>query len=132
MRKSFLIAGTLLGSLAVIAGAFGAHAIKSVATAQQMNVFETAVRYQWFHVFALIAAGILYREFPKRWVTVSGYCFLTGILLFCGSLYIITWLQVMKIYISPLLGLMTPLGGIFFIAGWISLSAALISPKQAA
>ncbi|HUX85045.1 MAG TPA: DUF423 domain-containing protein [Chitinophagaceae bacterium] len=125
MRKSFLIQAAVLGALAVMAGAFGAHGLKSILSAEELSVFETAVRYQMLHVFALLAAGILYREFPGRWMVFSGRCFFYGILLFSGSLYLITGLELNAVSIPLLVGLSTPLGGLLLIAGWILLAIAL-------
>ncbi len=126
MRKSFLVQAAILGALAVIAGAFGAHGLKSLATAGELEIFETAVRYQFLHVFALVTAGILYREFPGRWMLFSGRCFFYGILLFSGSLYLITGLELKAVSIPVLVGILTPIGGLLLIAGWILVAIALI------
>jgi len=113
MNKSFLTAGALLAAVAVIGGAFGAHFLKARLTAESLQTFETAVRYQFYHAIALLVAGALYKEFSNQWIKMAGYFFLAGIILFSGSLY--------GLCASPAirwLGPVTPLGGLCFILGW--------------
>jgi uncharacterized membrane protein YgdD (TMEM256/DUF423 family) len=121
MRKSFLKTATMLGALSVILGAFGAHALKEKLSADVLAVYETAVRYQFYHVFALLATGILYKEFPDKWLINAGKLFMAGILLFSGSLYLLTLVKAMGNEGMNWLGVITPLGGLCFIAGWLCL-----------
>lgn len=119
MHKTFLQLAGLLGALAVGFGAFGAHALKKMVSEVALNVFDTGVRYQFYHVFALAIIGILFRDFPGKWMLWAGNLFLIGIILFCGSLYVLTYT---KAAVKPNLdwiGAITPLGGLAFIAGWI-------------
>lgn len=118
MNKTFLTAGALLAALAVIAGAFGAHFLKARLSAESLQTFETAVRYQLYHAFALLAAGMLYKEFTNKWIERAGYFFLAGIIFFSGSLYGLCAWPEMK-----WLGPVTPLGGLCFILGWLLLAA---------
>ena len=117
MNKNFLIAGALLACAAVIGGAFGAHFLKARLTAESLQTFETAVRYQFYHAFALLAAGALYKEFSNKWIKIAGYFFLAGIIFFSGSLYGLCAAPEMK-----WLGPVTPLGGLCFILGWALLA----------
>ena len=97
MNKSFLITAALLGALSVILGAFGAHALKSKIPADALEIFETSVRYQFYHVFALLAVGILAQYFPGNFITWSGRLFIAGIILFCGSLYLLTYFKAIQV-----------------------------------
>ena len=125
MHKTFLQFASLLGALAVALGAFGAHALKRIAPEAVVNIFETGVRYQFYHVFALIAAGILYRDFSNKWMLWAGNSFIAGILLFSGSLYILTYLKASAKSGFDWVGIITPFGGLAFIAGWICMFIGL-------
>jgi uncharacterized membrane protein YgdD (TMEM256/DUF423 family) len=116
MSKIFLILGSSFAGLAVAIGAFGAHALKSVLEAtNRMETFETAVKYQFYHALALLVLGLLMQKFDHRMFTWAGYGFVAGIILFSGSLYILSLSGVTK------WGAVTPLGGIAFLIGWITL-----------
>ena len=121
MNKSFIKIASLLGALAVVLGAFGAHALKKILSDAYLATFETGVKYQLYHVFALLAVGILYKEFTNKWVLLSGRLFCLGIFIFCGSLYLLTLMRGLQINGFEWLGAITPLGGISLIAGWICL-----------
>ncbi len=125
MHKFFLQSASVLGALAVALGAFGAHALKRIAPEAVVNIFETSVRYQFYHVFALVIAGILYRDFSDKWMLWSGNFFITGILLFCGSLYILTYLKASGRPGLDWVGIITPFGGLAFIAGWVCMFIAM-------
>ncbi len=129
MHKSYLIIAALFGALAVALGAFGAHGLKSVTTPDVVEIYETAVRYQFYHTFALLAVGILYIWFPGKLISLSGLFFIIGVVLFSGSLYLITFLKAADKVISPAIGVITPIGGLFFIAGWLLLLFGLLSKK---
>ena len=119
MHKFFLQLAFLLGGVAVALGAFGAHALKRVAPEAAVNIFETGVRYQFYHVFALALTGILYRDFSNKWTLWAGDLFIIGIILFSGSLYILTWLKASSRNGLDWVGIITPFGGLAFIAGWL-------------
>ena len=92
MHKGFLKTAALLGSLSVMLGAFAAHGLKQILLPDELQIFETAVRYQFYHVFALLAVGILYKEFSKKLMQWAGKLFIAGIILFSGSLYfVLSW-----------------------------------------
>lgn len=125
MHTFFLKTAVLLGALSVAAGAFGAHALKQMLNDKYLAIFETAVRYQFYHVFALIAVGILFRDFPNSYLVWSGRLFCFGILIFSGSLYLMTLLEAMGQHGFKWLGAITPIGGLCLIAGWILLAIGL-------
>ena len=116
MSKQFLILGSINGCLAVALGAFGAHGLKARISPELLAVYQTAVQYHTTHTLALLAVGILAHWLPSsiqlQW---AGWLFLVGIILFSGSLYLLSaaglgWL-----------GAITPIGGTAFLAGWILL-----------
>jgi uncharacterized membrane protein YgdD (TMEM256/DUF423 family) len=125
MHKGFLQTAALLGALAVVIGAFGAHGLKKLlppeTVTETITTFETGVRYQFYHVFALLAVAILFGSFSGKYLQYAGICFIIGIILFSGSLYAITALQATKTVGLRGIGAITPIGGVFFILGWIFL-----------
>ena len=125
MHSGLLRLAAVLGALSVALGAFGAHALKRMATEAAVAIFETGVRYQFYHVFAIALAGILYRDFANRWMLWSGNCFLAGIILFSGSLYLLTFIKASGKTGLDWIGIITPFGGVAFIAGWIFLLLGL-------
>lgn len=125
MHSFFLKTAALLGGLAVVLGAFGAHALKQLLNEKYLATFETAVRYQFYHVFALIAVGFLFKEFPNTYLLWSGRLFCYGILIFSGSLYLLTALEAMGQQGFKWLGAITPIGGLCLIAGWILMAIGI-------
>lgn len=121
MHKTFLIWAALLGALAVILGAFGAHKLKELVPPETVSTFQTGVTYQFYHVFALLAVGILYAHVPGPQLVWAGRLFLVGILLFSGSLYVLTLLKATDTVGLRGIGAITPVGGLAFIAGWVML-----------
>ena len=116
MAKLFLILGSTLGALSVAIGAFGAHALKStLEAANHMDTFETAVKYQFYHALALLFLGLLMLKFEHKMFEWSGYGFIIGIVLFSGSLYILSLSGISK------WSAITPLGGVAFLVGWLTL-----------
>ena len=122
MHKAFLVISSVSGALAVALGAFGAHGLKKILPAESILTFETGVRYQFYHSFALLAIAIMYDKLPAKFVVWSGYSFITGIILFCGSLYCLAFVQETHLIGLRKLGIVTPFGGLFFIAGWLLLA----------
>ncbi|MEP7165319.1 MAG: DUF423 domain-containing protein [Ferruginibacter sp.] len=119
MHRGFLKTAVFIGSLSVALGAFAAHSLKGMVSDHSIATFETAVRYQFYHVFALLAAGILYKEFPHKTMLWAGRFFIAGIILFSGSLYLLAIVQAAVKPGYQWIGAITPLGGICFIAGWL-------------
>lgn len=126
MHKRFLKAGAFFGALSVILGAFAAHTIKEKVSPDVLAIFETGVRYQFYHAFALLITGILYKEFPVKCVLWAGRLFICGILLFSGSLYLLAFLKSSGRADLLWAGIITPFGGAAFIAGWIFLLVSFI------
>lgn len=125
MHKLYLTLGSVLAGLGVILGAFGAHGLKTAAP-ESVPTFQTGVQYQMYHAFALLIVGILFEKFPFKSMNWAGVCFLIGILLFSGSLYALSLLKATgKVGLGGI-GIVTPIGGLFFIIGWICFIMALL------
>ena len=126
MNHFFLKISIVVSGLSVILGAFAAHALKNIIPAASLVTFETGVRYQFYHAFAiLIAASVLYKNCNQRFVVLACRFFSFGLIFFCGSLYLLSVLgQNYKF-----LGAITPIGGTCFIIGWVLLFAS-IYPKN--
>ncbi|CAL1517296.1 DUF423 domain-containing protein [Chitinophaga sp. MM2321] len=129
MHKSFLVWAAVLGALAVVLGAFGAHKLKELVPAETVSTFQTGVTYQFYHVFALLVTGILFAHVPGNQLQWAGRCFITGIILFSGSLYLLTMLKMTGNVGLRGVGIITPIGGVFFIAGWICLLLGVLKIK---
>ena len=121
MQKTYLILGALFGALAVAFGAFGAHGLKKIVDADTVAIFQTGVQYQMYHALALLATGILFEKFTNKWVQWAGGAFIIGIILFSGSLYILTALKAADQGGLTSVGIVTPFGGLAFIVGWLLL-----------
>jgi uncharacterized membrane protein YgdD (TMEM256/DUF423 family) len=119
MNKNFLSIAAISGCISVALGAFAAHKLKDILSADALNVFQTAVRYQFYHTFALLIVAILYEKFPNKLIKWAGNCFIIGIILFSGSLYGLTILRINDITGFDKIGIITPFGGTFFIVGWL-------------
>ncbi|MEI9808623.1 MAG: DUF423 domain-containing protein [Bacteroidota bacterium] len=121
MNKNHLIAGSLSGAIAVALGAFGAHGLKKIVPAETVATFQTGVQYQMYHSLALILVAVLSDKFSNKWMKWAGACFIAGIILFSGSLYLLTALKATDKVGLDSVGIITPFGGLFFIAGWLFL-----------
>ena len=118
--KLILSIGAILGALSVAIGAFGAHALKATLEAnQRLETFETAVKYQFYHTFAIIVVGLLLAKFDDKLLQYSSISFLAGIIIFSGSLYALSISGVTK------WGAVTPFGGLFLIIGWALMLLAI-------
>ena len=121
MQKILLLSGALLGTFAVLLGAFGAHAFKAVLESnQRIETFDTAVKYHFFHTLALILVAFLMDKYPNKLMEYSGIAMIAGILIFSGSLYILSLTGITK------WGAVTPLGGLSLIIGWLLLFAGIV------
>ncbi|HEY7063781.1 MAG TPA: DUF423 domain-containing protein [Chloroflexota bacterium] len=119
MDRTFALLGALLAFLAVGAGAFGAHALRARLTPDLLDTFETAARYQMYHALGLLAVAWAAERWPGAATTAAGWLFVAGIVLFSGSLYLLSLSGVRW------LGAITPLGGLVFLGGWLALAWAV-------
>ncbi len=118
--KLFLLLGSANAMLAVILGAFGAHSLKSRLDEAMLNVYQTGVQYHFYHALGLILVGIIALNIPINiWIKNSGWMMFFGIILFSGSLYLLSILNIRW------LGVITPFGGLLFILAWLSLCIAI-------
>tara|TARA_Y100001936_G_scaffold16819_1_gene14286 strand:+ start:1348 stop:1725 length:378 start_codon:yes stop_codon:yes gene_type:complete len=116
MTNPLITMAAVNGLLAVMLGAFMSHSLDETITTELLGVFQTGVLYHMYHSLAALAAGILSHIYPKvRLLKFSAYSFLLGIVFFSGSLYLLALTEL------PLIGMITPIGGTFFIFGWIML-----------
>jgi len=112
MERIFFVIGAMSAFLGVAAGALGAHGLKSRLSAEMLSVFETGVRYQMYHAFALIATAWAQSRWASAPVVAGGWFFVAGTILFSGSLYLLS------VTGERWLGAITPLGGVAFLVGW--------------
>jgi uncharacterized membrane protein YgdD (TMEM256/DUF423 family) len=120
MERIFFAIGSLLAFLGVAAGAFGAHGLRGRVAPELLEVFETAARYHVYHALGLLAVAWAVARWPGAATTAAGWLFLVGIILFSGSLYLMTFTGMRW------LGAITPLGGVAFLAGWAALAWAAV------
>lgn len=123
MDRLFYICAGIAGFMGVALGAFATHGLKTRLAPDMLAVFETAARYQMYHVFALCAAAWACARWQHRIFAVAGWMFVTGILIFSGSLYVLALTGV------KWLGALTPFGGIAFLTGWLCLAVGAIRAK---
>jgi uncharacterized membrane protein YgdD (TMEM256/DUF423 family) len=112
MDRFFFAAGSLMAFLAVALGAFGAHALKSKLSADMLDIFEVGVRYQMYHALGLIAVSWALSRWPESNLNAAGWAFIIGIVIFSGSLYVLSLTGIRWF------GAITPIGGVAFLAGW--------------
>lgn len=129
MHRIFLVTGAVLGAIAVALGAFGAHGLKKIVPVETVQTFQTGVQYQMYHALALLLTGLLYEKCSTRFIKTAGILFIIGIILFSGSLYILTAGKVAETTAMDKAGMITPFGGLAFIGGWLFLFFATIRDK---
>ncbi|UCP07900.1 MULTISPECIES: DUF423 domain-containing protein [unclassified Pseudomonas] len=118
MLRGFLMLAAFFGFTGVALGAFAAHGLKSRLTPEYLTIFHTGVTYQLVHTLALLGVALLATQIQGRLITWAGASFAIGILLFSGSLYLLTLTGISK------LGIITPFGGLAFLIGWLCLGLA--------
>ncbi|MGB0894753.1 MAG: DUF423 domain-containing protein [Parashewanella sp.] len=119
MRSGFFILACISGFLATALGAFGSHGLKTIASAEMINIYELSVQYHFYHTFALLAVAIAGNWVRSSWLDYSAYSFLAGIGLFSGSLYAYVLTG------THWLAMLTPLGGMCFLVGWSLLAVSV-------
>ncbi|MFZ6001540.1 MAG: DUF423 domain-containing protein [Bacteroidota bacterium] len=123
--RQILITGALLGFAGVALGAFGAHALKALLTANgRVDTYELAVRYQFYHGLALLIVGAIMPRFNTSQLKISARLFLGGIVLFSGSLYVLALTSV------TIVAFVTPVGGVLLLAGWAFFVAGLVKESK--
>ncbi len=121
--QNWKFVGAVLGGVAVAAGAFGAHALRDRLDGPSLGRWHTGAQYEMAHALALVLVGIVSERAPSRALTLAGWAFTTGVVLFSGSLY------ALAISPAPWLGPVTPLGGLLLLAGWVALAVSAIPRK---
>ena len=120
MDKTFLLLGAVAAFLAVALGAFGAHGLRARLSPEMMAVFQTGVQYHMYHALALILVSAIMGRMSGWLIQTAGWCFVAGIVLFSGSLYLLAATGV------TILGAITPIGGLAFLVGWACLALAAL------
>ena len=123
MSNLFIGLGALNAFIAVSMGAFSAHALKGKLSEHYLSVIQTAADYQFYHALGLILIGLLFLHNKSRLIALSGWLMLSGVILFCGSLY------TLSLSGTKWLGMITPLGGLCFLIAWLILAYAHLRPK---
>lgn len=118
MLRGFLMLAAFFGFTGVALGAFAAHGLKNRMTPEYLTIFHTGVTYQLVHTLALFGVALLATQIQGRLITWAGLSFTVGIVLFSGSLYLLTMTGISK------LGIITPFGGLAFLIGWVCLGLA--------
>ncbi len=117
--QQLIMCAAVFAMLSVLIGAFASHGLKAHLSEKELSWVSTGATYQMYHALALLAVGMLSFKLDKsKWLTISGYCFILGILLFCGSLY------ALAAGAGSSVVYLTPLGGLVFIGGWCGLMFA--------
>ena len=120
----------ITGILAVAIGAFGAHGLKPKLEISELNTFNTGVSYHFYHLFAMSFAYLLYIYSSSLWVKRGFWCFWVGILLFSGSLYLLSTRDLIGLSSYKWLGPLTPIGGLCFILGWVSILVSIYKDRR--
>jgi uncharacterized membrane protein YgdD (TMEM256/DUF423 family) len=119
MKHPFVLIGIVFALTAVILGAFGAHGLEAQLSADRLESYHTGVRYQFYHAFALLILGGFAHRMPAGWVKAAGWCFSIGVVFFSCSIYLLATRDLLGISNWSFLGPITPIGGLFFIVGWL-------------
>ena len=135
MKKRFLVFAGFSGAIAVGLGAMAAHLLKSkietgLINETNLETFETAARYQMYHSIVLLVLAFIIDKNATKLLNKAGYCFMAGIVLFSGSLYLLSTAKLIGMSSVKWLGPITPIGGLFFISGWILLAFVGIKRKE--
>lgn len=126
MNQRMLITASLFGAIAVAVGAFGAHGLKNLISADALTIWAKGVEYQFYHTFALL---FLSQMKPSRYISLAYWFFSIGILFFSGSLYLLATRSITNISFLNFVGPVTPIGGLLLILGWIMLLISAIKTK---
>lgn len=127
--KFLILITTVLGTTAVIMGAFGSHYLAERLPAKSLSAYKTAVNYQFYHTLALFCTALLYRIYRIKGLFYVGLYFLIGIMLFSGSLYLLSLQSLLGIQLPKIIGLLTPLGGLALMGSWAAIFFTVIRIK---
>jgi len=119
MNKNILIKAGILGMIAVVFGAFGAHALKQILTPEQLESFQTGIRYQLIHAVVLLFLFLIIEKHQSKQLRVASHLIFNGVILFSSSIYVLTLKNMLGIEILKFAGPITPIGGLLLILGWI-------------
>ena len=125
-NKNYLAAATLLAALAIALGAFGAHGLKQLISVEKLETFKTGVQYQFYHAIAIALVVLISQFLDNQWIKRSIWFFIVGIIGFSGSLYLFTYFAVINTEGGKWIGIVTPIGGLCFLIGWILLTIGLL------
>jgi len=126
--RNWIILAAVLGAITVILGAIGAHTLRNALNEMQMNSFATGVRYQMWHIFAIVGCVVLSKQFNVN-LNVSLWLFAIGILFFSGSIFLLSTIPVHGMVGVKAIGLATPIGGLILVAAWLSVAVQFIRKK---
>ena len=125
MQRTFFKTAAILAMFSVMLGAFGAHVLKEYLTEQSLDSFQTATTYMMNHAIALFIVGKMYRHYKKKTMVWAGNFFVMGIIMFSGSIYLSIVLKFLGYEKLTLVNLITPVGGLMFILGWLMLFVSI-------
>lgn len=129
MFRFFLSIAAIFGVLAVVLGAFGTHGLKPKLTQDQLDTFETGIRYHFYHALALLFLAFISAKLQSSFIDYTGYLWIAGIILFSGSIYLLATKELLGIGHWTWLGPITPIGGTLLIIGWVLLLLGAINGK---
>jgi uncharacterized membrane protein YgdD (TMEM256/DUF423 family) len=128
MNRRIILTASFFGAVAVMFGAFGAHGLKNVLSSDQLAIWNRGVEYQFYHTFALLFLSTFAR-FRTKLVDISYFCFTLGIVLFSGSVYLLSTREITQLGFVNIIGPVTPVGGLLLIAGWAMLFFAALKNR---
>ncbi|MDI5948192.1 DUF423 domain-containing protein [Flavobacterium yafengii] len=128
MDKKIISTGAILGMIAIILGAFGAHALKKVLSIEQLSTFETGVRYQMYHALFLLFFGLM-KDIPQKTKKAIYFLVLFGVILFSGSIYLLATND-LTTFDFKIIGFVTPIGGLLLILAWGVLLMNIMNKKS--
>jgi len=131
INKTFIQIAAIDGLISIVLGASGAHILKTRVSPYALELFETGVRYEYYHIFAIALVGIIYYNAKKIWIKSAGILFIIGTVLFSGSLYLLTYaMSNANMNLETILGPITPIGGFCLIIAWILVIISLAGNKS--
>lgn len=115
--------GSIMAGLSVVMGAFGAHGLRERLAPEMLQIYEIGARYQMYHALAVLAVGLVQIKIDHPMLSVAGWCFVVGTVIFSGTLYALSLTGI------RILGMITPIGGAIFILGWAAMAYSALKPN---